>query len=214
MKDKRWVLIFDDMENVQDMQPFLPSEGRVLITTRFKDQALRVPGTSRKLDLNTLSEKDAIEMFQANLHRFSTQQDSPEYSMDELQAFARVLMDEMGGHALGIEQTAAYIQYKGLHIEQFLKNYERMADRIHEQGHGNIDGNKSLATLWEIHFQNINELEPDEDENFPRSVSVVMSVISMLSANSIPLSLFTPEDDDVLLSLSESLDEIFSDEDL
>lgn len=195
---KTWLLIFDNVDDIEIVGPFLPMQGNIIITTRYKEQAMKVPGHSMRLELDKFTDLEAREVFNTFRLQYNTQPEPPDLNADE--ESIKVLLKLLDGHALGIEQMAAYIQYRNISTKQFLSQYEKksMSRRIHKSKDG-MASPHSLATLWGIQFEGISGT----------TASKLLGLLSLLSPSGIPMDLFVVDED---LQLETPYNELCKDE--
>lgn len=187
---KKWLLIYDNVEDFELLNQYLPpSPGPVLITTRMKWIAFRVGGNKEMLELGTFSDDDTIALFK-NLKDHGKKRDT---SPDEQEATG-TLLRLLGGHALAIQQMAAYISYRGFTIREFLAKYDKMAPNIHKKGDGS-PASSTLSTCWELSFAAIREKHP--------FANTLLGIISLCSPDVIHLDLFTVKDWGATTDLTE-----------
>ena len=187
---KKWLLIYDNVEDFELLDQYLPpSPGPVLITTRMKWIAYRVGGNNQMLELGTFGDDDATALFK-NLKDHGKKRDTPPDEQDALVT----LLGLLGGHALAIQQMAAYISYRGFTIREFLTKYDKMAPNIHKKGDGS-SASSTLSTCWALSFAAIREKHP--------FANTLLGIISLCSPDVIHLDLFTVKDPGAITDLTE-----------
>ena len=187
---KKWLLIYDNVEDFDLLDQFLPpSPGPVLITTRMKWIAFRVGGNNKMLELDTFGDDDATVLFK-KLKDHGKKRDT---SHDEQEALV-TLLGLLGGHALAIQQMAAYISYRGFTIREFLAKYDKMAPNIHKKGDGS-SASSTLSRCWELSFAAIREKHP--------FANTLLGIISLCSPDVIHLDLFMVKDRGAATDLTE-----------
>ena len=187
---KKWLLIYDNVEDFELLDQYLPpSPGPVLITTRMKWIAFRVGGNNEMLELGPFGDDDATALFK-NLKDHGKKRDT---SLDEQEALV-TLLGLLGGHALAIQQMAAYISYRGFTLREFLVKYDKMAPNIHKKGDGS-SASFTLSTCWKLSFAAIREKHP--------FANTLLGIISLCSPDVIHLGLFTVKDRGATTDLTE-----------
>lgn len=187
---KRWLLIYDNVEDFELLDQYLPPcPGPVLVTTRMKWIAFRMGGKNERLELETFDDKDATALFKSLKDHGKNRDISP----DEQEALV-TLLGLLGGLALAIQQMAAYISYRGLTIREFLRKYDKMAPNIHKKGDGS-SASHTLATCWELSFTAIRKNHP--------SANTLLGIMSMCSPDVISLDLFVVQDPEAITHLTE-----------
>jgi len=183
----------DDLLVLSDFLP--PGSGSVLITTRIPHVAFHAPGIRETIDLSGLELDEGIDLF--NTLRMQYCYGSTAASFKDEVDDTRLLIQELGGLALGIEQMAAYIGTRKWKVGEFLAKYKKM-DKVAEGINNKHDGSShSLATVWEMHFQLA----------FGKPGANIMGIASMLSPDRIPIDLLVVDDSSVLQEYSKFCDE-------
>ncbi|KAI0199458.1 P-loop containing nucleoside triphosphate hydrolase protein [Astrocystis sublimbata] len=187
---KRWLMIFDNVDDAKLVQENLPSSnGCVLITTRYKDIAREIQA-QRLFELTPLSSQQSFEMFQGFRQIWGSGVFESDNAND-LHATTEFLI-ELDGLPLAIEQMAAYATFTeksagDLHHE-FDQSFKRLAPGLKTKTgkgpHTRSDPyNTSLATVWNLQFAEIRNTVAGH----------ILGLLSLLGADSIPKNLFTPE---------------------
>jgi len=180
--DKKWLLVYDNVDEMEILRPYLPSSGPILITTRYKSEALRAPGaTVKRLELETFKLEDAAKVF--NTLMLSKK---PDAVVDKENT--AILLKSIDGLALGIEQMVAYICFRDYTVQEFLEQYQKTTLQVGilKRGDGMAPiSQHTLATVWEMHFQHISTTD----------ARTLLGILSMLSPNHIPLKLFLPKEE-------------------
>jgi tetratricopeptide (TPR) repeat protein len=166
----RWLLIFDNAEDAQDIRPLLPGgPGHVLITTRRG--GFRSLGSV--LDLDTLDRADAIALLRRR---------APDLTEDQ----AGQLAGRLGDLPLALDQAAAYLDQTGMAPHEYLRLLDiRSADlyrRGHTPGHpGNV------ATVWSVSMDQLQDTDP--------AAVQLLQLCAWLAPEPVPLDLFTGHGD-------------------
>jgi tetratricopeptide (TPR) repeat protein len=123
---KNWLLIFDNVDT-PECALFIQKEiiphihnGHILITSRLSNWS----GSVSKIELGLLKEEDALELLLRSTNDRAVQ------TNDNAQGL--ILVRELDRLAMAIEQAAAYINYRKISIEAYLKiwnsHHEKMLD--------------------------------------------------------------------------------------
>ncbi len=149
----RWLLIFDNVDDPDVVQPFLPNapHGRILITSRLP--RLEKLGVGRAIALDTLAPEEAHTFLQRRTQRDSL--DSAE------QKALETLAQELGYLPLALEQAAAYVQAKQVSFATYLRAYQQRRLQVLEKEQPQV-GNypDSVATTWSINFEAVQASSP------------------------------------------------------
>ena len=124
----QWLLIWDNLEDLDLLQSFLPStrEGSILITTRF--QALGP--LAYNLELAPLTPEEGAKLLLRRSKMVFMSEGiqgssvSPEEAHVEFPS-ARVLAEMMGGLPLALDQAGAYIEEIGCSIQDYIQRYQQ-----------------------------------------------------------------------------------------
>ena len=162
----RWLLVFDNAEDPQEIGPLLPGgAGQVLITTRRS--GFRSLGGV--LDLDTLDRADAIALLRRRAPGL------PDAGADQLAA-------RLGDLPLALDQAAAYLDQTGMPPDEYLRLLgTRGADL---RGRGRAAGHSdNVATVWSVSMDRL-------QATIPAAVQL-LELCAWLAAEPIPLDLFT-----------------------
>ena len=188
---ERWLLIFDNVDDSDAVQPFLPNapHGRMLITSR--QPRLERLGVGRAIPLDTAPE-EAHEF----LHR-RTQRDSLDPA--EQQAL-EALAQELGYLPLALEQAAAYIQTKQVSFATYLRAYQQRRLQVLEKERPQV-GNypASVATTWGINFEAVQASSP--------AAADVLRLSAFLAPDNIPYEILSLGKDHLGETLATALAE-------
>ena len=135
-RERRWLLIFDNVNDASDLKACLPNNGgHVLITSRSR----KWPRTDKRVEVDVLTPKEAIQF----LLRRSGQDD---------ELAAEVLAEELGYLPLALAQAGAYIDEVGLSLPGYLARFRTHREELLQRGKPD-DYPLTVATTWELSFQ-------------------------------------------------------------
>lgn len=106
-------------------------------------------------------------------------------------------MEILGGLAVGIEHMAAYIESDNLTIIEFLKKYNRMALDIHKRENTGSNAPHTLDKVWKMSFDRVLGESPNAYN--------CLCILSTMSPDAIPLSLFNLEDEEDEVEIGNTL---------
>src|SRR6266852_2320413 len=181
-----WLLIWDNLEEMELMQRFLPpaSRGAVLITTQR--QAL---GTlAQGLELPTMTPEEGMLLLLRRAKVLSPQVMSEQMhqlavSNPTEYAAARELVTVMGGLPLALDQAGAYIEETGCNLSDYLQRYEsQRAQLLERRGTPGGDHPHSVASTFRLSSQRVERDHPAAAE--------VLRLCAFLYAEAIPEELF------------------------
>src|SRR5216684_1422850 len=184
-----WLLIWDNLEEMEFLQRFLPpaSRGAVLITTQR--QAL---GTlAQGLELPTMTPEEGMLLLLRRAKVLSPQVMSEQMhqlavSNPTEYAAARELVTVMGGLPLALDQAGAYIEETGCNLSDYLQRYEsQRAQLLERRGTPGGDHPHSVASTFRLSSQRVERDHPAAAE--------VLRLCAFLYAEAIPEELFVAE---------------------
>jgi tetratricopeptide (TPR) repeat protein len=142
---RRWLLIFDNAENVEDVRQFFPTggAGKILVTSR--NQGWERVARTLEVDVFTRAESNSFL-----IHRAS------ELTEHE----ASRLADALGDLPLAIEQAAAWRSATGMSVDQYLELLaaKQVSKRIELlRAMPSPDYGLSVAAAWDMSFDRLEE---------------------------------------------------------
>jgi tetratricopeptide (TPR) repeat protein len=169
----RWLLILDDVWNVESAASWLPPVPRGDVVYTSRNSGFEQTG-ARLLRLDVLTFEDARTFLQRRLGR-ATYDRTEQGGVDDLAA-------ELGGLPLALEQAAAQIARRGTRVEDFVASYRRRRLTLLDQQKATTAGRElSVSVVFESAFE---QLEP-----FPAARDILL-VSAWLAPRDIPLELF------------------------
>ncbi|WP_404869703.1 tetratricopeptide repeat protein [Kitasatospora griseola] len=165
-----WLLVFDNVEAVADLSPYLGAlgGGRHLITSR---RAVGWPRSMRTLALGTLDAEQAVELIRATAYG------ETELTVRELQD-VRALAAELGYLPLALEQAGAYLrQNPTVTIPAY---YRRLPTKLDKAVDG-LDAERTIARIW---TQTLDALTVRD----PRAVELLRT-LAWLAPDEVPVGL-------------------------
>ncbi|KGO70255.1 Tetratricopeptide-like helical [Penicillium italicum] len=171
----KWLLIFDNAEDPETLGLFWPERGHgaIIVTTRKPNLAYAM--TKHEIVVERFSANEGTQFFV----------DLATWNSNATKDFksAALINEQLDGHALGISQMAAIVRSRRMSIEDFATIYAGRGKRWHEvvsTGGHHVNYDKTLATVWEMSFQALEESS---------SASSLLGILSFLWAPSIPQAL-------------------------
>jgi len=162
----RWLLIFDNAENVDQVRSLLPSgSGHVLVTTRR--EGFRAIGGV--LDLDLLERADAKALLR---HRCPSLTDTD----------ADQLAERLGDLPLALDQAAAYLDRTGLPAREYLDLLGAHPDELLARGQPG-GSHHTVATVWSLSIEHLVQAIP--------AAVALLEICAWLAPEPIPLDLFT-----------------------
>ncbi len=182
----QWLLIWDNLEDLELLQRFLPSarQGAVLITTRRPALGILAQG----VELAPMEREEGMLLI---LRRAKVlQPETPNAQLHQLAlskftdyVAAGELVSLLGGLPLALDQAGAYIEETGCSIADYLRRYEqqraRLLDRRGSPGAGHPH---SVMTTFRLSNERL--------EREQRAAADLLKVCALLQAEAIPEDLF------------------------
>ncbi|MGD0387980.1 MAG: FxSxx-COOH system tetratricopeptide repeat protein [Tepidisphaeraceae bacterium] len=163
----RWLLIFDNARQPDDLAGYLPAQGAgdVLITsTNFHWRSV-----GKVQAVNAWARQESIEFLRRRLGGI----DEP-YAADQLAA-------ALGDLPLALEQAAACIEQADILLSQYLNDYESLWAEMLGQGRPLGSYPMHVAMTWELSFRRVESLNP--------MAAQLLTLCGFFSPDEIPLSM-------------------------
>ncbi len=176
-----WLLVFDSMDDLRIVEPFLPTagQGHLLFTTRVH----AIGSIAHRLELQTMEpEIGALLLLRkASLLPLGT---SLEAASADKKKTACTISQELGGLPLALDQAGAYIKEIPCTLEDYLARYqERHQDLLRARGSFDPHYPASVATTWSLSFEKISQSNPAAAE--------LLNFCAFLAPDAIPERIIT-----------------------
>lgn len=137
----RWLLVFDNAEESAGIHPYLPQSagGHVIITSRNPEWR-RV---AKPLAVERFTPEEAISFLLARVGGDGG-------DVNERTA-AAALAEELGGLALALEQSAAYMETQGLSVAEYRRLFKEHSEKVLSREPA-PDYPYTVETVWTISF--------------------------------------------------------------
>ncbi|MGX4736894.1 tetratricopeptide repeat protein [Kitasatospora griseola] len=172
-----WLLVFDNVEAVADLSPYLGAlgGGRHLVTSR---RAVGWPRSMRTLALGTLDAEQAVELIRATAYG------ETELTVRELQD-VRALAAELGYLPLALEQAGAYLrQNPTVTVPAY---YRRLPTKLDKAVDG-LDAERTIARIWTQTLDALTARNPAAVE--------LLYTLAWLAPDEVPVGLLETDDAD------------------
>ena len=134
LHEKRWLLIYDNAEDVEQLTPLLPGGGgHVLITSQSKEW--EAMGTA--LEVEKFRPEDSVSHLRRRLP-------------DIYDADASKIADALQDIPLGIAAAAALLAVTGLSVDEYLQRLQRQETRTYPDGHPLKPYPPEVAKAWDL----------------------------------------------------------------
>jgi len=173
-----WLLIFDNLENFVDIEPYLPNSnnGHLIITTR-KDSI----GVGAKLGLDVFNMEEALEFLQKRIVGYGKK----ELNFTDFNEMAPVLVDRLGYLPLALEQAAAYIVKVKCSISTYLKYIEESDFEVFDGENAKPERYEAIVnTTWKLSM-----------ETLPQESEWLFNLCVYMAPERIPVALFKRNND-------------------
>ncbi len=176
---KEWLLIFDNVEEVTTLKPFLPSarQGAILITTRMHS----LDGLACTLELPSLPHDEGL-LFLLRRAGFFDPTRSPDDVPSELMEPAGKLVAAMDGLPLALDQEGAYIERTGCSLNTYMQLYQSHQTRLLEERSEIADHPHSVVKTFMLSFEKLIQVNP--------SAADLLRICAFLAPDAIPEELF------------------------
>ncbi|MFL5591897.1 MAG: FxSxx-COOH system tetratricopeptide repeat protein [Ktedonobacteraceae bacterium] len=154
----RWLLIFDNADDLIMTRAFLPvgGQGHILLTTR----AQATGSIAQRIEVERMDPEEGTLFL---LHRANILDlDAPLATASQIDRLkAREIVQEMGGLPLALDQAGAFIEETQCGLVGYLQLYRtRQANLLKRRGKLVTDHPDSVATTWSLSFEKVEQANP------------------------------------------------------
>jgi tetratricopeptide (TPR) repeat protein len=167
---QRWLLIFDNADDVALLHDYLPqsNNGSILLTTR----AHAVGGLATSVEVETMGFVEGTQFLLRRAQRF-------EHASDEEFNQGGNIVVALDHFPLALDQAGAYIEETGCSFVDYLALYQsRRQDLLAQRGEQVVNYPDSVATTWLLSFQKVQQANPAAAE--------LLQLCSFLAPDRIP----------------------------
>lgn len=183
---RHWLLIWDNIEDLDALSPFLPParQGAMLFTTRRQTLGTLAVG----MELQPMKEAEAMLFLlrRARLLDLSAQEEHLRQLAQNRPAdysATRALVAQMDGLPLALDQVGAYVQETSCSLGTYLGMYQmRQAELLQRRGEMVLDHPTSVATTWSLSFEKV--------ERANATAAELLRRCAFLHSDAIPEELF------------------------
>lgn len=154
----RWLLIFDDVQEIDMLQDFFPQRetGHILITTRRR--AVGAEAEALEIEKMPIAEATLFLLRRAKIMRHN---DPIEAVSEAEQAHALAIAEALDGLPLALDQAGAYIEETGCSLAQYLERYaQRRAELLKKRGRNASGHPASVTTTFLLCFEKVAQVNP------------------------------------------------------
>lgn len=151
--NSEWLLILDDVEDLEATNDFIPpgSRGHILLTTRM--QAL---GTiAQHIPVSKLSTEEAATFLLRRTHTIAKDADIDMAPLEN-RTLAKDIALQMDGLPLALDQAGAYIEERHWSLSAY-KNYyaQHLIELLRKRGDSPFSHDTSVIATWSISFERL-----------------------------------------------------------
>jgi tetratricopeptide (TPR) repeat protein len=160
--NNNWLLILDNVEDIQTIHDFLPSApmGHILLTSQVQVTG----GIAFRLEIEKLPTEKSVAFLLHRTNKLAADGNLDNVPKAEYSA-ALAIAEEMDGLPLALDQAGAYIEETGCGLSGYLRLYQEEKGMLLETRGGFIPTHpQSLITTWTLSFTNIARLNSDSTE--------------------------------------------------
>jgi tetratricopeptide (TPR) repeat protein len=153
-----WLLIFDNADDLNLLQPFLPTSinGHILLTTR----AWSMGRLATRLEVEPLSDEQGALLLLRRSGLLAPDHPLKQTTSQE-HRWAMRLTQQLGGLPLALDQAGAYLEATGLSVAEYYRIYQRHRGELLRERRSLVpDHPESVATTWFLSFQRVEEKNP------------------------------------------------------
>jgi Predicted transcriptional regulators len=167
----RWLLIWDNLEEIELLQRYLPvgHQGKILITTRRQALGALVQG----VELPTMTQEEGVLFLlrrakvveprtgDQQMQQVAQQMQQVAQRLPVEYAAADELVQILGGLPLAMDQAGAYIEETGCGLAGYLQLYKQQRKQLLERrGTPSEEHPQSTVTTFALAYQRVKELNP------------------------------------------------------
>ncbi|HEU5229329.1 MAG TPA: FxSxx-COOH system tetratricopeptide repeat protein, partial [Ktedonobacteraceae bacterium] len=178
-RHEEWLLIFDNVEDLSLIKPFLPAsdQGALLLTTR-----LQTLGTLAKaVPLSPMTTQEGLHFLLRRTKRMDRERGLIAGDEQE-KAATQAIIAEMGGLPLALEQVGAYIDATQCRLSDYLQLFRTTQYRLLDKHEDSSDHPLSVSQTFGLAFERVEQRNP--------LAAALLKVCAFLAPDAIPETLF------------------------
>lgn len=198
-RQKGWLLILDNADDLQLAKSFLPTEGtgHILLTTRAQ-------ATGTIAESLSVEKLDTVEGILLLLRRAKLL--SPDAPLDDvsqtLYSQAQAIVKELDGLPLALDQAGAYIEESSCHLSEYRMLYQRRwAMLLKRPSMVSADYPHTVASTWSLSFQQLGQVN--------QAATELLRVCAFLDPDIIPEAMLSQGAGELGAVLEETLSDPF-----
>jgi tetratricopeptide (TPR) repeat protein len=182
-RQTKYLLIFDNMDDIEAAEPFLPrtGPGHIIFTTRARS----LGGIAQRLDIQQM-EPDTGALLLLRRASIIPLHTALDVAKQQERALAREISRVLDGLPLALDQAGAYIQAESCSLQNYLQLYHtRRQELLRTRGNFSEHYPASVATTWSLSFEKVKQANPASAE--------LLNFCAFLAPDAIPEKLLTTE---------------------
>lgn len=174
-----WLLIFDNVEELALLKPFLPAsdQGALLLTTHLQS----LGNLAKPIELTPMTSQEGCTFLLARTNRPHRGQKKATLDAQE-EAAALALTDQMGGLPLALEQAGAYIDATQCSISDYLQLFQTMQQHLLDMHEPFSDHPLSVKQTFLLSFEQIAQRH--------QLATALLNICAFLAPDAIPETFF------------------------
>lgn len=177
-----WLLIVDNIEDTEQARRFLPATpgGSLLLTTNKQ-----VPGTlAQRIEVKPMSSEEGIT-FLLRRSKWISSPFSENHLSPTISDTAKMLVEELGGLPLALDQAGAYMEETRCHPADYLSHFRSHPLHLLQERSEHLDHPLSVAKTVLLAFEKVRLANPFAAE--------LLTFFSFLATDTIPAKLLTTD---------------------
>jgi len=172
--DKKWLLVFDNVESQEKIEKLLPSRGNghILIT-------------SQNPNWKELGQDSHVRPFSNEIAKEFLKKRVGEKGLE----YSDRLNELLGGLPLALEQASAYMTAHGTPIDIYIKLFEEQQEELWKRETPPKDYKATIMTTWEMAFKQIQETQPVAKQ--------LLNLFAFFGPDDIPISIIKTYSDNL-----------------
>lgn len=181
--DKKWLLVFDNVESQEKIEKLLPRKGNghILIT-------------SQNPNWKELGEDSQVKPFSNEIAKEFLKKRVGEKGLEHSDRL-NALLD---GLPLALEQASAYMTAHGTPVETYIKLFEEQQEELWKRETPPKDYKSTIMTTWEMAFKQIQDIHPTAKQ--------LLNLFAFFGPDDIPISIIKTYSDNLPEELKKAVD--------
>ncbi len=176
-----WLLILDNADDIGLVADFLPSgnKGYILLTTR----AQATGNTAPSIYLEKMKKSEGLRLLLCRSKLLAL--DAPLELISKIQlTLAELIVEEMDGLPLALDQAGAYIEETGCDLAGYLELFRtHHRELLQRRSALRVDHPESVASTWALSFSQVEQASP--------AAADLLRLCAFLHPDAIPEEIFT-----------------------